>query len=178
MLIAYRMNLGKEALQEKRLDTARSALTGKDWVGEEAGEQAVREYLQENSTDIEALLLLARKVSQYRLPDEGRDLYQQAIQLLLQSDLDEATAVFKEYFDKYQKPLNPRLQIRLAALIEKSGNLDFATRSLEMLLKNADLSPELEDKCLFHCARLCKKMGFFDAAEMYENKRQAEASLV
>ena len=36
-----------------------------------------------------------------RRPDEGRDLYRRAILILLQSDLDEAVTIFKEYFDKY-----------------------------------------------------------------------------
>ena len=167
-LLAYRMNLGNDALQEKRLDTARKALDGNDWLSSDVGEQSVREYLLEDGTDSEALLLLARKVSQYRLPDEGRDLYQKAILSLLQFDLDEAVAVFKEFFDKYQRPLKPELQIRLAALIERTGNFDFATRSIEVLLKEKDLDPQLREKCLFHCARLCKKMELPEAAEMYE----------
>ncbi|MFK5927188.1 MAG: rhomboid family intramembrane serine protease [Desulfuromusa sp.] len=165
------MGLTDDAIQEKRLDTARSALGGKNWLSEEDGEEAVREYLQKDENDVEALLLLARKVSCYRLPDEGRDLYLRAILLLLQSDLDEAVTIFKEYFDKYQQPLKPELQIRLAVLIEKSGNLDFATRCLEMLISNDELSPELLDKCLFHCSRLCKKMGLDEAAEMYLARR-------
>ena len=168
--IAYKLKLGNEALQEKRLDTARIALDGKGYLGEEDGETAIREYLQENDTDTEALLLLARKISQYRLPDEGRDLYQKTILLLLQSDLNEAIVIFKEYFDKYQTPLDPTLQIRLAALIEKTGNLDFATRCLEMLLSKAELTSELRKKCLFHCSRLCTKMGLDEAAEMYQQK--------
>jgi len=161
------MGLTADAIQEKRLDTARSALGGKDWLSEADGEEAVREYLQKDENNVEALLLLARKVSYYRLPDEGRDLYRRAILILLQSDLDEAVTIFKEYFDKYQQPLKPELQIRMAVLIEKSGNLDFATRCLEILINNVELSPELQGKCLFHCSRLCKKMGLDDAAEMY-----------
>ena len=168
VLLAYRMNLGKDAIQEKRLDTARTAFSSKDWLSSEVGELSVREYLQENGSDSEALLLLARKISQYRLPEEGQELYQKAILLLLQSDLGESVAVFKEYFDKYQRPLKPELQIRLAALIERTGNFDFATRSLEMLLKENDLDNQLREKCLFHCARLCKKMELPEAAEMYE----------
>ena len=170
LLLAYRINLGQEAVSEKRLDTARTVLGGKSWQDESIGEEAVREYLLDNPEDIEALLLLARKVSKFRLPDEGRNLYQQSIQLLLRSDLDEAVTVFKEYFDKYQIPLDPKLQIRLSALIERTGNLNFSTRSLEMLLDKAELSAEQRHKCLFHCARLCEKMGLEEAAEMYRNR--------
>lgn len=177
VMLAYRMNLGKEAIHEKRLDTARTVLGGKSWRDESVGEDAVRLYLQDNPNDTEAVLMLARNVSQYCTPDEGQVLYQHAVELLLRSDLDEAVAVFKEYFDKYQIPLRPELQIRLAALIEKSGNLDFATRCIEMLLNKAELSPELNDRCLYHCARLCRKMGFSDAADMYEQKRRVEASI-
>lgn len=161
------MGLTADAIQEKRLDTARSALGGKDRLNEADGEEAVREYLQKDENNVEAILLLARKVSYYQLPEEGRYLYQRAILIILRSDLDEAVTIFKEYFDKYQQPLKPELQIRLAALIEKSGNLDFATRCLEMLIHNGELSLELQDKCLFHCSRLCRKMGLHEAAEMY-----------
>lgn len=173
-LLAWRMpRLANEAVQERRLDTARSSLNGQDWLDEDVGEQDLREYLQNNDRDSEALLLLARKISRYSLPEEGIDLYQKAILLLLKTDLDQAVAIFKEYFDKYQQPLPPQLQIRLAALIERSGNLDFAARSLEMLLSQDNLTSELRGKCLFHCARLCRKMGLEEAAEMYAQK-QAE----
>jgi membrane associated rhomboid family serine protease len=172
VLLTKDMGLTKDAIQEKRLDTARSALGGKEWLDQDIGEESVREYLQRDEKDVEAILLLARKVSHYRLPDEGRDLYQRAILILLQSDLDQAVTIFKEYFDKYQQPLEPELQIRLAVLIEKGGNLDFATRCLEMLINNGELSPELQDKCLFHCSRLCKKMGLDEASEMYSARQR------
>lgn len=172
IFLAYRMNLGGDAIQEKQLDTARTALSGKEWLDEETGEAAVRNYLADNPEDVEALLLLARKISQYRLPEEGRELYQKAILLILKSDLDEAVKIFKEYFDKYQLPLQASLQIRLAALIEKAGNLNFATRSLEMLLDKAELTIELKEKCLFHCARLCWRMGLDEAAKMYRQRME------
>jgi membrane associated rhomboid family serine protease len=168
VLLAYGMNVRQEALQERRLDTARTALSGRDYLGQDVGEDAIREFLQEDSANIEALLLLARKVTQYRKPDEGQDLYQKAIRELLKSDLGQAVSVFKEYFDKYWMPLEPSLQVRLAALVEKSGNIDLAIRSLEALLKQEGLDVQLRGKCLFHCARLCRKQGFVEAAERYE----------
>ncbi len=178
VLLTKGLGLTDDAIQEKRFDTARSAFGGKEWLDTENGEEAVRGYLQNDENDVEAILLLARKVSHYRLPDEGRDLYQRAILILLQSDLDQAVAIFKEYFDRYKQPLEPELQIRMAALIEKTGNFDFATRCLEILINNVDLSLELQNKCLFHCSRLCKKMGLAEAAEMYEVKYQKSSSIV
>jgi len=165
--LAYKMSIGQAAIQERRLDTARDAFSGKNWLSKDLGEDALREYLTEAPNDTEALLLLARNVSRYRLPEEGKDLYQRSIQHLLGTNLDESVEVFKEYFDKYQTPLRPDLQLRLAALVERSGNLDLATRALEMLLEKAALTDELAAKCLFHCSRLCKKMGLDEAAEMY-----------
>jgi membrane associated rhomboid family serine protease len=170
VILAYKMNIGQAAIQERRLDTARDAFSGKKWINKDVGEDALREYLTETPNDTQALLLLARNVSRYRLPEEGKDLYQRAIQQLLGSNLDESAEVFKEYFDKYQTPLKPELQIRLAALVERSGNLDLATRALEMLLEKVELTDELVAKCLFHCSRLCKKMGLDEAAEMYATR--------
>ncbi len=170
VILAYKMNIGQAAIQERRLDTARDAFSGKKWISKDVGEDALREYLTETPNDTQALLLLARNVSRHRLSEEGKDLYQRAIQQLLGSNLDESAEVFKEYFDKYQTPLKPELQIRLAALVERSGNLDLAIRALEMLLEKAELTDELVAKCLFHCSRLCKKMGLDEAAEMYATR--------
>jgi len=173
ILLAYRMNLGSEALQEKRLDTARTALSDKEWLGHDVGETAVREYLRENESDPEAILLLARKVTHFQTPEEGRDLYQKAIVLLLKTDLKEALSVYREYFNKYLQPLRPDLQFRMAVIAEQEGDNDFATRTLEALLKEKTIPCQLREKCLFHCARLCNKMGFLDAAQMYEEKLQS-----
>jgi len=170
ILLAYRMNLGADALQEKRLDTARDALDGKKWLGGDIGEKAVRDYLQGNVSNPEAFLLLARKVSYYSKPEEGRDLYQKAVVILLKSDLKEALSVYREYFNKYLRPLQSDLQFRMAVIAEKEGDNDFATRSLEILLQNENLDQQLHEKCLFHCARLCNKMGLLEAAQMYEVK--------
>ena len=173
VLLAYRMNLGNDALQEKRIDTARTALNDKDWLGCDVGERAVREYLQEDEFDPEALLLLARNISKFSKPEEGRDLYQKAVIVLLKTDIKEALSVYREYFNKYLQPLRPDLQFRMAAIAEKEGDDDFATRSLEALLTDDCVDADLRQKCLFHCARLCNKMGFPEAAQMYEEKRQA-----
>lgn len=173
VFIAYKMNLGSEALQEKRLDTARTALSDKEWLGSDIGEKAVREYLQEDESEPEAILLLARKVSSFSKPKEGQDLYQKAVILLLQTDLKEALSVYREYFNKYLQPLRSDLQFRMAVIAEKEGDDDFATRSLESLLKEDGLDNQLKEKCFFHCARLCNKMGLPEAARMYEEKLHA-----
>jgi len=173
MLLAYNMNLEDEAIQEKRIDTARAALNGKDWLDRDVGENAVREYLKQDETDVEALLILAREVSKYSTSEEGRALYQKAIVLLLQVDTEQALSVFREYFNKYLKPLRPDIQFRIAVLAEKYGQDSFASQYLESLLNLEDLGADLHEKCLFHCARLCKKMGLPDAAEMYKERLES-----
>ncbi len=170
VLLASRMKLGADAMQEKHLDIARSALSGKNWLGGSVGEKAVREYLKGNPEDTEALLLLAQKVSKPDLTEEGRELYKKTILGLLGRDLPKAVAVYREYFNRYLLPLTPDIQFRLAALIEKEEDLDLAARSLEVLLKEKGLDREFRKKCLFHCARLCKKMSLPDAALMYEQR--------
>jgi len=177
ILLAYRMNLGADALQEKHLDTARDALEDRHWLGGDIGEKAVREYLQKDGSDPEAVILLARKVSNYSKPEEGRDLYQKAVVILLKTDLKEALSVYREYFNKYLQPLRPDLQFRMAIIAEKEDDDDLATRTLEVLLKKEDLDSQLREKCLFHCARLCNKMGFPEAVQMYEEKLHAVRKL-
>lgn len=173
LLLAYRIDLGGDAIQEKRLDVARSAFSGKDWIGADVGEMSIREYLQEDEGNSEAVLLLARKVSKYSNTEEGKELYQNAIILLLQSDINNALTVYREYFNKYLEPLRSDLQFRMAVLAEREGDDNFATRALEALLNESNLDVQLKGKCLFHCARLCRKMGLSDAAQMYEEKEQA-----
>ncbi len=170
VLLAYGMKLGGDALQEKRLDTARAALDDKNWLGSDVGDEAIREYLQNDENDIEALLLLARKVTYYAKPEEGRELYQKVVMLLLKTDPKETLSVYREYFNKYLQPLRPDLQFRMAVIAEGEGDDDFATRSLEALLKEESLDPQLKEKCLFHCSRLCHKMGYSDAAQMYQEQ--------
>lgn len=170
VLLASRMKLGADAVQEKHLDTARTALAGKNWLGGSVGEKAVREYLKGNPEDTEALLLLAQKVSKPDLTEEGRELYKKTILGLLQRDLRQAVVVYREYFNRYLLPLTVDLQFRLAALIEKEGDLNLATRSLEALLTEDILDRQMKQKCLFHCARLCNKMSLPDAAAMYEQR--------
>ena len=176
VFLAYGMRLGIEALQEKRLDTARRALSGKDWLGAETGEAVVREYLQKNDSDSEALLLLGRQVSKYSLPEEGRELYQRAIVVQLKRDIKEALSTYREYFHKYWRPLKPDLQLRLAVIAEWAGDDDLAARSLEALLEQKSIDFETRKKCLFHCCRLCKKMGHIEAAEMYQERLATDAT--
>ncbi len=176
-ILAYKMKIGQAAIQERRLDTARNGLGRQNWMDQDTGEEALREYLTEAPNDTEALLLLARNLSKYRLPAEGKDLYQKAIQHLLGTDLNQSVEIFKEYFDKYQTPLKPDLQIRLAALVERSGNLDLATRALESLLERAELADEMFEKCLFHCSRLCKKMGLDEASEIYAERLNGKCGM-
>jgi hypothetical protein len=52
----------------------------------------------------------------------------------------------------------------------RAGDIDFASRSLEILLGAGIANRELQEKCLFHCVRLCKKLGLPDATAMYEEE--------
>ena len=174
--LAYGMNLGKEAVQEKHLDTARKAFRGNEWLGGEVGEKSIRQYLLNNDSDQEALLLLAQKVTLYGRPDEGRDLYEKIITIQLQTDIQEALSTYREYFNKYLRPLRSDLQMRMAVIAEREGDDNLATRSLELLLKEPSLPSEMREKCLFHCSRLCGKMGYVDASVMYQEQLADECS--
>lgn len=169
-MLAHGINLGDQALQENRLFTAQQAFGSQDWLGDDVGEKAIREYLQQDETNPEALILLARKLSQYSTSEEGRELYQKAIDLQIKTDIWEALSSYREYFNKYLRPLRPELQIRMAVIAEKKGDDDFAARTLEALLKDPTISSAMREKCLFHCSRICRKMGLTEAADMYAEK--------
>ncbi|MBW6510134.1 MAG: rhomboid family intramembrane serine protease [Desulfuromonadales bacterium] len=129
-LLAYGINLSDQALQEKRLFTARQAFGGQEWLGDDVGEKAIREYLQQDEANPEALILLARKLSQYSTSEEGRELYQKAIDLQIKTNITEALSYYREYFNKYLRPLRQDLQVRMAVIAEKEGDDDFAARTL------------------------------------------------
>jgi membrane associated rhomboid family serine protease len=170
LLLGVGMRLGRQGTAEKDFDTAELAFANKRFgLTAEEGEAALRRYLESYPGDTQAHLLLARQLSRYELTDAGRDHYQRAVALLLQTEPAEALAVFREYFNHYFRPLEPSLQYRLAVLADRHGDTHFATRCLEALLPLAVLDPSLRAKCIYHLARLCGRLELEEAATRYRD---------
>ncbi|MEK7841517.1 MAG: hypothetical protein AAB197_02475, partial [Deltaproteobacteria bacterium] len=136
-------------------------------VGLGEGEHSLRIALEKNPNNSEALLYLARIKSKFALTDEGRDLYQKAIQATASSKPQEAATIYKEYYNKYLKGVEPALQYRLAGIFYKNKDLDIASRCLEMLADSANTPPEIRERSMFQCAMVLEDMGLNEAATSY-----------
>ena len=165
MTLAGFMGLGKGAVEERHLEIGIKASNAGVGLGE--GEHSLRIALEKNPNNSEALLYLARIKSKFALTDEGRDLYQKAIQATASSKPQEAATIYKEYYNKYLKGVEPALQYRLAGIFYKNKDLDIASRCLEMLADSANTPPEIRERSMFQCAMVLEDMGLNEAATSY-----------
>ena len=165
MLLAGFLGLGKGAIEERHLDIGIKA--SNEGIGLGDGEHSLRIALEKNPNNAEALMYLARIKSKFTLTDEGRDLYQKAIQVTAASKPQEAAVIYKEYYNKYLKGVEPVLQYRLAGIFYKNKDLDMASRCLEMLLNFANTPAEIREQAMFRCAMIFEEMGLNEAATSY-----------
>jgi membrane associated rhomboid family serine protease/Tfp pilus assembly protein PilF len=161
--IAMLLDLGQEAIQERHLEIGAKAV--RDGQGSlEAGEQSLRQALQQNPDNPEALLLLARLQSRYSPTEEGADLFRRAIALLAPGRPQEAAEAFREYFGTYLQGLEASLSCRLAGILHQQGDLDLAARCLEAAVADPQAPAALREKALFQQGRILEEMGLSEAA--------------
>lgn len=165
IVFALFMGFEKKAVEEKHVDIGIQASTVRVGIGK--GEDSLRIALEHNPDNPEALLHLARMRSKFNRTDEGNELYQKAIGLLFKTKPAEATSVFREYYGKYFKGVEPMLQMGLAIMFQKGGDLDMASRCLEMLANSPEASPEIREQATYQCASILEEMGLDDAARGY-----------
>ncbi|MBI3399288.1 MAG: rhomboid family intramembrane serine protease [Deltaproteobacteria bacterium] len=163
MTLAGFMGLGKGAIEERHLEIGINA--SNEGIGLGEAEHSLRIALEKNPNNSEALLHLARIKSKFTLTDEGRDFYQKAIQIVAASKPQEAAALYREYYSKYLKGVEPMLQYRLAGIFYKSKDLDMASRCLEILANSANTPPEIRERSMFQCAMVLEEMGLNEAAK-------------
>lgn len=165
MMLAGFLGLGKGAIEERHLDIGIKA--SNEGIGLGDGEHSLRIALEKNPNNAEALMHLARIKSKFTLTDEGMDLYQKAIQVTAASKPQEAAAIYKEYYNKYLKGVEPALQYRLAGIFYKNKDLDMASRCLELTLNSANTPAEIRERAMFQCAMILEEMGLNEAATSY-----------
>lgn len=165
IVLAGFLKLGEGAVEERHLEIGVKAAGAKVGYGE--GEQSLRLVLQRNPDNIEAMLMLARIKSKYAATDEGRELYARVIPLLISSAPKEAVQAYQEYSKSYQQNLEPAVMAALADLFQRQGDLDSATRCLEVVIAAADVAPAMRQKALAQCASMLDKLGFEEVALGY-----------
>lgn len=175
--LAYRFKFQREAVEERYREMGVSVIqdgvirsTASEKIGGFNGaEKALRKSLEIAPENIESLTHLARIKSHFGKTEEGCALYQKAILILLKHSPQDALALFLEFFSKYRVLLPPNDQYRMSALIYRSGNLDLAARTLEMLAEQTDTPAQLKPKALFQAAKILDKMDLPEAAAHLRN---------
>jgi|GEM_PF-4861528 len=127
-----------------------------------------------NGTDSlsgDAFLELARRHSRFRLSEQGDGYYRRAVERFYQSeDMDKALDAFSEFFDLYQKVLEPRFQLKLCQELYRRGYYELSARALETLLEEWDevsggIGPLWKEKVYLRLGRiLAEKVGCPDYA--------------
>lgn len=159
------LKLGAGAVEERHLEIGVKAAGAKIGYGE--GAQSLRLVLQRNPDNVEAMLMLARIKSKYAASDEGRELYAKAIPLLAISSPQEAAQAYLEYSNSYQQHLEPPVMASLAGIFQRQGDLDTATRCLDVVIAASNAAPAVRQRALAQCAAMLDKLGFEEVAVGY-----------
>jgi len=165
IVLASFLKLGEGAVEERHLEIGVKAAQAKVGYGE--GEKSLRHVLERNPDNLEAMLMLARIKSKYAPSDEGRELYSKVIPLLIASSPKEAVEVYREYRSSYQQQLEPVVMANLAGIFQRQGDLDNATRCLELVIAAPDVAAPLRQRALAQCAAMLDKLGFEEVALGY-----------
>lgn len=165
IILAGYLKLGEGAIEERHLEIGFKAAGARVGYGE--GEQSLRLVLQRNPDNVEAMLMLARVKSKYTPTDEGRDLYAKVIPLLIAANPQEAVQAFTEYKKSYQQHLEPSVMASLADIFQRRGDLDAATRCLEVVIAASGLVPAVRQRALAQCAMMLDRMGLEEVAEQH-----------
>jgi membrane associated rhomboid family serine protease len=165
IILAGFLKLGEGAVEERHLEIGVKAAGAKVGFGE--GERSLRQVLERNADNLEAMLMLARIKSKYAASDEGGELYRKVIPRLAGSNPRGAAQAYHEYRRRYQQPLESAAMMALAGIFQRQGDQDTAARCLDAVIAAPDAAPEVRGKALAQCASLLEKMGLEDAAESY-----------
>jgi membrane associated rhomboid family serine protease len=162
MLIAARLNLHRAAAEESYTAAGIEAIDRR--VYGESGEKQLLNALAINPKNEAALLGLARIKAVTRRP-EGREYFQEAINLALRSDPQRAAEIYNEYFQVYNRMLEPGLQYRLARTFHSQGNFENAARSLEMIVAEPTDSAAIREQAFFQLISVLVEKGLGEAAQ-------------
>lgn len=163
MLIAGYLKLGDDAVEERHLEIGIKA--SRAVTGFEGGERSMQIALDRNPNNIDALLGMARLKTRFRNTEEGKELYEKALELLLFERPTEVAEVLNEYFGKYLKtPSSPNLVWRLAEAMGKAGVTELQIPCLERVVEVLETAAPQREKALYQLATLLEFTSCFEAA--------------
>lgn len=165
IVLASFLKLGEGAVEERHLEIGVKAAGAKVGYGE--GEKSLRQVLDKNPDNLEAILMLARVKSKYAASDEGRELYVKAITRLVTTNPKEAAQAYLEYRTPYQQHLEPPVMFALGGIFQRQGDPDTATRCLDAVIAAPGVEDGMRQRALAQCAAMLDKMGFDEVAQGY-----------
>lgn len=162
MLIAARLKLQRDAAEESYTEAGIGAIDRR--VYGESGEKQLLNAMAINPKNEAALLGMARIKAVTRKP-EGREYFQEAINLALRSDPKRAAEIYQEYFQVYNRMLEPSLQYRLARIFHSQGNFEGAARSLEMIVAEPTANDATREQAFSQLVSILAEKGLIEAAQ-------------
>jgi membrane associated rhomboid family serine protease len=162
IFLASLLKLHRDAADESYTDSGMEAIDRR--VYGESGENQLLKAIAINPKNETALLGLARIKSSFRNP-EGREYFQEAIGLALRSDPKRAVEIYAEYFQVYNRMLEPDLQYRLARNFHKQGDFEGAARSLEMVVAESATSNSTREQAFVQLITILAEKGLMEAAQ-------------
>ena len=143
--------------QREKLEHTVSTHLGKR-EGYAEGMMAADQLLQTDANNPQLHLKMAQAKSSMGGSTEGKEHYQQAIKLMLDTDREKVAEVFVEYWKKYLTIIEPQYQLRVSRLLARSGNTSLARTTLEALI-NSDYPPDRS-----------MEAAYLDLAKLYEQE--------
>ena len=150
------LKYGGQAQREKLEHTVSTRLGKREGYAE--GMMAAEQLLQTDANNPQLHLKMAQVKSSMGGSTEGKEHYQQAIKLMLDTDREKVVEVFVEYWKKYLTILEPQYQLRVSRLLARSGNTSLSRVTLEALI-NSNYPP---DRFM--------ESAYLDLAKLYEQE--------
>ncbi|HWI41544.1 MAG TPA: DUF4870 domain-containing protein, partial [Verrucomicrobiae bacterium] len=164
MLIAGRLRLGEDAVEERHLEIGLQAADAA--YGYEGGERSLQIALERSPDNPDAIIGMARLKTKFRPTPEGADLYEKGMRLLMKTRPAEVLEIFREYFSMYRTvPEDPQMVWWMAEALRKGGEPELCAECLERLVEMPEVAPHIAEKALFQLGTLTEYLGRFEAAQ-------------
>lgn len=172
---AWRMKLMEKAIAERHLDIGDAVFDGKTLLtkgfeaagGLDGARKSLLIALEKEPDNPDTLLALARVESYLVRKPEGMKYYQKAIKNYFPETPEQAVEVFREYYPKYRGMLEPSLQYRIAAMLQRQGHLELSEQALMQLANNQAVPQEIREQSLFYSGRILEQQKLPEPAERY-----------
>lgn len=166
ILLGLILKLTKPAIAEKHTQLSKQHRP-EGGFGLDDKKRSLEKVLQLEPHNLEAMLEIVRIDTTQNIDANAEQRYLAIIKAYLAVDQHKAAEIFREYFNKSFRSIEPQLQYRLAAILWKMGDLPTATRALDMLVDDQTLPSLIREKSMFQIGKLLDEMGMPNDAREY-----------